>query len=197
MNKSRIVPVESIAQRILIVRGQRVVLDADLAQLYQVKTKALNQAVRRNSEKFPGDFMFQLTRVETRTVALNHVVSTRRGNNRSQIVTGSQKHRDPRSLPYAFAEHGAIMAANVLKSERAVRMSVYVVRAFVRLRDLLATHKEVVRKLVDLERRIGQHDADIQAIVEAIRQLMKPPDKSRRQIGFRVEESRTRYQTRA
>ena len=89
------------------------------------------------------------------------------------------------------------MAANVLKSERAVRMSVYVVRAFVRLRDVLATHKEVVRKLVDLERRIGQHDADIQAIVEAIRQLVKPPDKPRRQIGFCVGESRTRYQTRA
>ena len=115
---------EDITRAILVLRGHRVILDAELAALYSVPTKALNQAVKRNAERFPDDFMFRLTRAETEAL------------NRSQSVTGSQKHRDPRLLPFAFTEHGAIMAATVLNSPRAVEMSVYVVRAFVKLREL-------------------------------------------------------------
>jgi hypothetical protein len=184
MDKTELVTVEAIQYRVVLIRGQKVILDSDLAQLYQVKTKALNQAIKRNNEKFPEDFMFQLTQAEIKNLGTG---------NRSQIVTGSQKHRDPKSLPYAFTEYGAIMAANVLKSKRAVRMSVYVVRAFVKLRETLATHKELAQKLAELEVKIGKHDADIQTIVETIRQLMLPPEKAKRQIGFRVEEEKTKY----
>ena len=120
-------------------------------------------------------------------------ISTLHDGNRSQFVTGSQKHRDPRALPYVFTEHGAIMAANILKSNRAVRMSVYVVRAFVLLRETSAIHKELAQKLAEHGQKIGQHDADIQAIVEAIRRLMQPQEKPKRQIGFRVKEARILY----
>ena len=121
------------------------ILDADLAKIYDVQTRALNQAVRRNREKFPGDFMFRLKRTETRQL------------NQSQVVMGSQKHRDPRFLPYAFTEHGAIMAANVLNSRRAVQMSVFVVRAFVRLRKMTGAHREMAAKLAELERKVASH----------------------------------------
>ncbi|MBI4526578.1 MAG: hypothetical protein HY695_22490 [Deltaproteobacteria bacterium] len=113
--------------------------------------------------------------------------------NRSQIATGSQRHRDPRFLPYAFTEHGAIMAANVLNSPRAVQMSVFVVRAFVRLRQMVIAHKEMAAKLADLEHRIASHDEQIQAIFDAIRQLMTPPDPKKRKIGFLVKEKATKY----
>lgn len=124
------------------MRGQKVLLDSELAALYGVITKALNQAVKRNANRFPEDFMFRLTRAETLTV------------NRSQFVTGSthsQKHRDPRFPPYAFTEHGAIMAATVLNSPRAIEMSVFVVRAFVRVRAFLASNRELARRLAELE----------------------------------------------
>jgi hypothetical protein len=155
-----------------MLRGQRVILDAELAALYGVATKVLNQAVKRNVDRFPEDFMFRLTRTETEAL------------NRSQIVTGSQKHRDPRFPPFAFTEHGAIMAATVLNSPRAVEMSVYVVRAFVQLRELLASNTALARKLNELEGKLKNHDEAITAILSAIRELMNPPPPKRRPIGF-------------
>ena len=129
--------VELIARAIMVVRGQRVILDAELAALYDVTTKALNQAVKRNVERFPKDFLMRLTRDELGVL------------NQSQSVTGSQRHRDPRFPPFAFTEHGAIMAASILSSPRAVEMSVYVVRAFVQLRALLASNAELALRFED------------------------------------------------
>ena len=146
-----------------------------LATLYGVSTKALNQAVKRNQERFPEDFLFRFTRAETEAL------------NRSQIVTGSQKHRDPRFPPYAFTEHGAIMAATVLNSPHAVEMSLYVVRAFVRLRELLSSNKELARRFAQLEARLATHDEAITAILSAIRELMSPTPPKRRSIGFTAD----------
>jgi ORF6N domain len=168
-------PAGDITRSILALRGHRVILDAELAALYGVPTKALNQAVKRNAERFPEDFMFRLTRVETEAL------------NRSQFVTGSQKHRDPRFPPFAFTEHGAIMAATILNSPRAVEMSVFVVRAFVRLRALLASNTALAHKLDELERKYQHHDEAITAILSAIRELMNPPEPKRRPIGFTVD----------
>jgi hypothetical protein len=168
-------PAEQIGRSILMLRGQRVILDAELAALYGVATKVLNQGVKRNAERFPEDFMFRLTRTETEAL------------NRSQIVTGSQKHRDPRFPPFAFTEHGAIMAATVLNSPRAVEMSVYVVRAFVQLRELLASNTALARKLNELEGKLKNHDEAITAILSAIRELMNPPPPKRRPIGFTAD----------
>ena len=167
------VPVERIEIKILLIRGQKVMLDADLAELYGVTTKRLNEQVKRNSARFPEDFVFRLTPAEVEAL------------NRSQIATGSQRHRDPRFAPYAFTEHGTIQAANVLNSPRAVEMGVHVVRAFVRLRELISTHKELARKLDELERKITTHDQAIAGLIDAIRQLMTPSEPPRkRKIGF-------------
>jgi superfamily I DNA/RNA helicase len=155
--------VDHVVSAILVVRNQRVILDSDLAALYGVTTKALNQAVKRNTARFPADFLFRLTSNEVYAL------------NRSQSVTGSQKHRDPRFPPFAFTEHGAIMAATILNSTRAVEMSLYVVRAFVQLRELLASNTELARRLDELERQLEGHDAAITAILSAIRELMNPP----------------------
>ena len=168
-------PVHDISRAILVLRGQRVLLDAELASLYGVTTKRLNEQVKRNAERFPEDFMFRLTRAETEAL------------NRSQIATGSQKHRDPRFPPYVFTEHGAIMAATILNSPRAVEMSVYVVRAFVHLRKLLASNTALARKLNELEGRLKNHDEAITAILSAIRELMNPPPPKRRPIGFTAD----------
>lgn len=165
-------PPADIARAILLLRGQRVILDAELAGLYGVTTKRLNEQVKRNADRFPEDFLFRLTRAETEAL------------NRSQIATGSQKHRDPRFPPFAFTEHGAIMAATILNSTRAVEMSVFVVRAFVRLRELLASNAALARKLDELERKYKHHDDAIAAILSAIRELMNPPAPKRRGIGF-------------
>ncbi|MBI1731147.1 MAG: ORF6N domain-containing protein [Gammaproteobacteria bacterium] len=171
-----LVPLEHITRTILILRRHRVILDADLAALYGVTTKRLNEQVKRNSERFPGDFLFRLTHAELEAW------------NRSQIATGSQKHRDPRFAPFAFTEHGAIMAATILNSPRAVEMSIYVVRAFVQLRELLASNKDLAHRLDQLEARIEQklptHDEAITNMLAAIRELMTPPAPKRRGIGF-------------
>jgi len=152
-------------------------LDVDLAALYGVTTKRLNEQVKRNRERFPDDFMLRLTSTDVDTL------------NRSQIATGSQKHRDPRFAPYAFTEHGALMAAMVLNSSRATEVSVYVVRAFVELRDTLVAHKEFAKRLDELEsrleRKLATHDQAITGILDAIRQLMVPPESTKkRRIGF-------------
>jgi hypothetical protein len=168
-------PVDDIAGAIVIFRGRKVLLDAQLARLYGVTTKALNQAVKRNLERFPEDFIFQLSRAE--------VVSL----DRSRFVTGSQKHRDPRFRPYAFTEHGAIMAATKLNSSRAVEMSIYVVRAFVRLRELFVSDQALAEKFDELERKIGSHDEAIAGILRALRELMRSPASVRRGIGFTAD----------
>jgi len=185
-------PVEQIVSRILLVRGQKAMLDADLANIYGVTTKALNQAVKRNAERFPEDFAFQLTPAEaghlrSQFAILNTQHADPKGAflNRSQIVTSSQKHRDPRLLPWVFTEHGALMAANLLRSKRAVQTSLYVVRAFVRLREMVAANKELSKKLDELERRVSHHDEAITSIVKAIRELAEPPEpKPKHRIGF-------------
>jgi hypothetical protein len=189
-------PVEHIATRILVIRGQKVMLDTDLAYIYGVATKALNQAVKRNRERFPDDFAFQLNASEAARLRSQIAISSaqrldvnRDFSNRSQIVTGSQKHRDPRASPWVFTEHGALMAANVLRSKRAVQMSVHVVRAFVRLREMVAANKELSKKLDELERRVSHHDEAITSIVKAIRELATPPEsKPGRRIGFIAED---------
>ena len=156
--RDQVVQVGGIEQRILLIRGERVIVDADLAEVYGVTTKRLNEQVKRNSGRFPGDFVFSLSVDEKREVVAN--------------CDHLRKLRYSRSLPYASTEHGAIMAASVLNSERAIEMSVFVVRAFVRLRRYLVEHRELARRLEDLERALGAHDRQIVAIVEAIRGLM-------------------------
>lgn len=175
MNPATAAP-ETISQRILFVRGHKAMLDAELARLYGVPTKRLNEQVKRNRERFPEDFMFQLTVEEFDGL-------------RSQSATSSSAHGGRRSLPYAFTEHGAIMAATVLNSPKAIEMSVFVVRAFVRLRETLSTHKELAAKLETLERKVGSHDQAIAGLIDAIRQLMAPPEAKKRSIGFITGES--------
>jgi hypothetical protein len=169
----------NVERRILSIRGQRVLLDADLATLYGVSTRALNQAVKRNRDRFPEDFMFQLTETE-----------------KAEVITVCDHLRPlrfSRSLPYAFTEHGAIMLASVLSTPIAVQASVHVVRAFVRLREVLATHKELARKLEQLEKK---YDTQFKAVFDAIRQLMTPAAPAKRSIGFKVEEARPVYRVR-
>lgn len=176
---------DEIEQRIFNIRRQKVMLDADIAELYGVTTKRLNEQVKRNSDRFPVDFAFQLTADEW-----DNVKSHNNDLNRSQIATGSQKHRDPRFLPWVFTEHGAIMAATVLNSKQAVTMSVYVVRAFVKLRAVLSAHKELARKLEDMEKK---YDSQFKVVFDAIRQLMTPPEPKKKKIGFEVREKMARY----
>jgi hypothetical protein len=159
-----------VERRILILRGERVLVDADLAELYGVETRALIQAVKRNAARFPEDFMFQLTAKEY-------------ANLRSQTVT-SRSWGGRRTPPYAFTEQGVAMLSSVLRSERAIAVNVEIMRAFVRLRELLATHADLARKLVALEKK---YDAQFRVVFDAIRELMTPPPKPRRQIGFRRE----------
>ncbi len=186
---------------ILNLRGQKVILDSDLARIYGVTTKVLNQAVKRNGDRFPDDFVFQLTREEVAHLRSQFATSSVQDidrksvtPNRSQIVTGSQKHRDRRFLPYAFTEHGAIMAAAVLNSPQAVQMSLFVVRAFVKMRDVLVGHRDLARKIEDLEKK---YDGQFQMVFEAIRQLMTTPEKPRKRIGFGVRERHAFYRVRS
>jgi len=166
-----LVPLERIERTILLLRGERVILDTDLAALYGVSTKVFNQAVRRNLERFPADFMLQLTPEEF-------------DNLRSQSVTSS-RWGGRRYRPYAFTEHGAIMAANILNAPRAVQASIMVVRAFVRLRQMVLSHAELARRLDALERK---YDAQFKVVFDAIRELMEPPPAlPKGRIGFLAE----------
>ena len=182
----------SVESVIHTLRGEKVILDVDLARIYSVTTKRLNEQVKRNARRFPSDFAFRLSKAELEQL-LRQIAGSEQSDNRSQIATGSQKHRDPRFLPYAFTEHGALMAANILNSPRAVEMSVVVVRAFVRMRQMLAAHQELAEKLSELERKIGTHDRQIELIFDAIRKLMTPPEPNKRKIGFLVKERAARY----
>jgi hypothetical protein len=158
-----------VDRKILLLRGERVMLDADLASLYGVPTKALIQAVKRNRTRFPADFMFELTADEDARL-------------RSQVVTSKPGRGGRRTRPYAFTEQGVAMLSSVLRSERAVAVNVEIMRAFVRLRAMLAGHQDLARKLAALERR---YDAQFKVVFDAIRELMTPPSKPRRPIGFR------------
>jgi hypothetical protein len=177
-----IIPIERIAQAIFVIRGQKVMLSQDLAALYGVAVKALNQAVKRHAARFPADFVFQLTSDEF-------------DNLKSQIVT-SGWGGIRRAFPYAFTEQGVAMLSSVLNSERAVKVNIAIMRAFVKLRRMLETNRELARKFEQLERRVSKHDEEIAGIIEAIRQLMAPAENRRREIGFHVREKTPRYRVR-
>lgn len=171
MSKQVTVLAKRVESKILLLRGFRVILDSDLAKLYGVEVRSLIQQVKRNARRFPADFLTQLTTKETTNL-------------KSQNVISSSSHGGRRSLPYAFTEHGAIMAASVLNSRRAVEMSIFVVRAFVRMREALAASQQFMAKLAQLEDRIEGHDTDIHELIQAVRALMKPLPANRRRIGF-------------
>ena len=171
MNKTAIVLAKRVGSKILVLRNQKVILDADLAELYGVSVKRLNEQIKRNPKRFPADFLFTLTRAEYQNL-------------RSQIATSSSGHGGRRSLPSAFTEHGAIMAASVLNSKRAIEMSIFVVRAFVQMGQAVAMNQHIVSKLAELEARLDSHDDELQDLVEAIRELIAPLPANNRRIGF-------------
>ena len=173
------VSLDLIERKIYLIRGQKVLLDHDLAKLYGVSTKALNQAVKRNADRFPDDFAFQLTPDEAVAFSQSRTEKKTRKTMRSQNVTASK--RNIRFSPFVFTEHGAMMAANVLRSPEASKMSVFVVRAFVRLRQMLATNANLARKLESLEQK---YDGQFRVVFDAIRALMAEPEKPKRRIGF-------------
>jgi hypothetical protein len=173
------ISVERIEKAILLVRGQKVILDKDLAVLYGVETRVLKQAVRRNRNRFPSDFMFELTKEENRSLRSQNVIL--------------EPGRYSKYLPFAFTEQGVAMLSSILNSERAIEVNIAIMRVFVRLREMMATHKELAFKLVELEERLEGHDEQIQNIFEAIRQLMTPPARETKKIGFGVNEPAARY----
>ncbi|MBF0107213.1 MAG: ORF6N domain-containing protein [Deltaproteobacteria bacterium] len=173
MQSSKLVILPQVERSIFLIRGEKVILDSELATLYGVKTKVLNQAIKRNKHRFPEDFIFRLTKPE-----------------KDELVTicdRFNKLKHSISLPYAFTEYGAIMAATVLNTKLAIEVSVFVIRAFVKLRETLTAHKQIARKLNMLENKVVSHDSQIRAIFAAIRELMTPPLKSKRKIGFIVQ----------
>jgi len=182
MTEPGLVPVERIERAILVLRGHRLLLDADLAVLYGVETKALNRAVKRNLERFPPDFMFQLTDDEVALLRRHFGTSNADGTESLRSQFGTSKGRGGRRyLPYAFTEQGVAMLSSVLRSPRAVRANIEIMRAFVRLRQMLQTNADLARKLAVLEKK---HDAQFKAVFDAIRDLMTPPEKPKRGIGF-------------
>jgi len=164
------VPVEAIERKIYLIRGQKVMLSTDLATLYGVEARALNQAVKRNIARFPEDFMFQLNSSEGEWLVSQNVIPHKK-------YLGGY-------LPYAFTEQGVAMLSSILKSERAVQVNIAIMRAFVKLREILSTHKELAHKLAEHERKIEKHDGEIKVIFDAIRGLMTPPQPKKKKIGF-------------
>jgi hypothetical protein len=176
-DSGHLIPTERLDSAILEIRGERVMLDYDLAAIYGVTTKALNQAVKRNRDRFPADFMFELTLDE-----------------KDELVTNCDrlaalKHSS--SIPYAFTEHGAVMLASILKSKRAVEVSVFVVRAFIRMRRMLADQRRFAIKLAELESKSAAHDKNFQIVFAAIKQLMQPPEPKKKRIGFVTDDDRS------
>jgi hypothetical protein len=167
----RLIPIESIERRIRLVRGQKVMFDTDLAELYQVSTKRLNEAVNRNTARFPQDFMFQLTKAEAAGL-------------RSQFATSNAGRGGRRYLPYAFTEHGVAMLSSVLKSQRAVQMNILIIRAFIMLREMLATHKDLASKIEKIERQQMEHSHQLATIYSVVKQLIPASRKRKRRIGF-------------
>jgi len=179
--KRELIPIGRIAQSIHLLRGQRVMLDSDLAALYEVPTGHLNRAVKRNLGRFPSDFMFRVNSAEARILKCQFGISSWGGR---------------RGFPYAFTEEGVAMLSSVLNSPRAVKVNIAIMRAFVKLRETLESNHELAHKFAELQGRVGKHDEEIAAIIDAIRQLMAPPEKPRREIGFHVRENASRYRTR-
>jgi len=198
---------KTIEPLILTLRGQKVILDADLADAYGVQTRVLNQAVKRNADRFPEDFMFQLTEVEWSNLMSHSVISSSEesgslkprittlnteglgnkgdGSDWSQMVTGPQKHGGRRKLPYVFTEHGAIMAASVLNSPKAVEMSVFVVRAFVQIRERLVANAEILKRLAEIDKTLLEHNDALQIIWKQLQPLLMPPEPPKKgKIGF-------------
>jgi hypothetical protein len=182
MNKTAMVLTNRVGSKILILRNQRVILDEDLAELYGVSVKRLNEQIKRNPQRFPSDFLFTLSRAEYDDL-------------KSQNATSTTSHGGRRYLPHAFTEHGAIMAASVLNSKRAIEMSIFVVRAFVQMRHSLLIKQQVMSKLTEFEARLDQHDADIQELIEAIRDLMAPAPANGRRIGFETPTDSAKNET--
>src|SRR6478752_1963389 len=176
-----IISTREIAESIHSLRGQKVMLDVDLASLYGVSTGALNRAVKRNASRFPSDFMFRLSPAETEILKCQFGISSWGGR---------------RGFPYAFTEQGVAMLSSVLKSDRAVKVNIAIMRAFVKLRAALESNRALAQKFPELENRVGRHDEEIAAIIDAIRRLMSPPKKTGREIGFHVREPSPRYGTR-
>jgi phage regulator Rha-like protein len=175
-----IVPIEVIEQKILLINGQKMMLDSDLAALYGVTTKRLNEQVRRNLKRFPRDFMYQLSQEEFESLR-SHFATIR---------TGRGKHR--KYLPYAFTEQGIAMLSSVLNSDRAIEVNIQIMRTFVKLREMIASHKDLVKKLDELEKK---YDGQFQIVFEAIRQILEVEDKPKRKIGFIAKERRVPYKT--
>ena len=173
MKANNLVPLERIENKILLIRDQKVMLDSDLAHLYGVSTKRLNEQVKRNIKRFPNDFIFRLTKREKNEVVAN--------------CDHLKKLKFSSTLPYAFTEHGAIMLASVLNSSKAIETSIFVVRAFIRLRQILSTHTELAQKLKDLELKINSQEEHIRTIFEALNQLLTPPDPPKSKVGFIIE----------
>ncbi|TKS60094.1 MAG: DNA-binding protein [Nitrospira sp.] len=181
---------ESLEPLILVIRNQRVILDADLARLYEVTTKRFNEAFKRNRQRFPDDFAFQLITAEFNNLRSQIATSSSQpadslesDRNRSQIVTGS--HGGRRYLPWAFTEHGAVMVANILRSDQAIHMSVFVVRAFVRLREHIVANQAILKRLAEIDRTLLQHDSALLDLYEKLLPLLQPlPDHPKRRIGF-------------
>jgi hypothetical protein len=178
--KRELIPVGRIAQSIHLLRGQKVMLDSELAALYEVPTGHLNRAVKRNLGRFPSDFMFRINRNEARILKCQFGISSWGGR---------------RAYPYAFTEQGVAMLSSVHNSRRAVKVNIAIMRAFVKLRETLDNNRELGRKFAELQHRVGKHDEEIAAIIDAIRQLMTPPERPRREIGFHVREKAPRYRT--
>lgn len=170
--EASIVPQEIIASKIFVIRGKKIMLDRDLAELYGVETKRLNEQVKRNKNRFPEDFMFQLTKKETAELVA--------------ICDRFKTLKHSTSLPYAFTEYGALMLANVIKSSTAIETSITIVRTFSRLREMLATHADLKKKIEKLEEKYDKHDEQFKLVFEAVRQLLEPPDKPTKEIGFRA-----------
>jgi phage regulator Rha-like protein len=179
MQSRKIVPQQLIESKILVIRGKKVMLDRDLAVLYGVETKILNRAVKRNAERFPEDFMFQLNKEEYIELLRCQFGTLKRGQHRKY-------------LPYAFTENGVAMLSSVLNSKRAIQVNIQIMRAFTKIREMLATHKELKQKIEDMEKK---YDYQFRVVFDAIKQLIEPPQKPRRRIGFLVEEPHVPYES--
>jgi hypothetical protein len=178
---NEIIPQEIIEKKIYVIRHQKVMLDSDLAQLYGVETFNLNKAVKRNNERFPEDFMFQLTKGEAESLTFQSGILKTEGQSKDMKL-GRGQHR--KYLPYVFTEQGVAMLSSVLRSKRAVHVNIAIMRAFVKLKEMVSANKGLAYKLEQLERKIEKHDEEIKLIFDAIRQLMTPPEPKRRKIGF-------------
>jgi phage regulator Rha-like protein len=167
---NNVFPTEAVISKILLIRDQKVMLDSDLAKLYGVETKKLNQQVKRNINRFPNDFMFQINEEEFRSL-------------KSQSVTSKEKG-GRRYLPYAFTEHGVAMLSSILNSDKAIQANIFIIRAFIKLRELISTHKDVQKKLKSIEDKLNLHEDKIIQIIRIINQFTAPPDKQKRKLGF-------------